>query len=60
MTKYDSSVAYFEKGLKLDSVYAADYYLSYSITLACIGQFQRSLDAVNIFLKNKKLLKLTK
>jgi tetratricopeptide (TPR) repeat protein len=55
MKKYDSSVADFEKGLQLDSVYAADYYLPYSISLAGIGQFQRSLDAVNIFLKNKKL-----
>lgn len=53
--KYDSSVADFEKGLQLDSVYAADYYLPYSISLAGIGQFQRSLDAVNIFLKNKTL-----
>lgn len=55
MKKYDSSVADFEKGLQLDSVYAADYYLPYSISLAGIGQFQRSLDAVNIFLKNKTL-----
>ncbi len=55
MKKYDSSVADFEKGLHLDSVYAAEYYLPYSISLAGIGQFQRSLDAVNIFLKNKTL-----
>ena len=55
LKKYDSSVADFEKGLQLDSVYAADYYLPYSISLAGIGQFQRSLNAVNVFLKNKTL-----
>lgn len=55
MKKYDSSVINFEKGLQLDSVYASVYYLPYSISLAGIGQFDKALTAVNLFLQNKTL-----
>ena len=55
MKKYDSSVYFFEKGITLDSVYSSTYFLPYSISLAGTGQFEKALQAVNIFLKNDKL-----
>ena len=55
MKKYDSSVIDFEKGIPMDSIYTATYYLPYSISLAGIGQFEKALAAVNIFLQYKNL-----
>ena len=55
MKKYDSSVIDFEKGITLDSIYAATYYLPYSISLAGVGQFEKALITVNQFLQNKTL-----
>ena len=55
LKKYDSSVIDFEKGLQLDSVYSITYLLPYSISLAGLGQFQKALDAVNLFLQYDKL-----
>ena len=55
LKKYDSSVIDFEKGLQLDSVYAATYLLPYSISLAGSGMFQKALNAVNTFLANPTL-----
>ena len=52
---YAASVADFEKGLKLDSVYSKTYLLPYSISLAGVGKFQQALNAVNEFLLNPKL-----
>lgn len=55
MKKYDSSVFFFEKSIGMDSVYASTYFLPYSISLAGTGQFEKALQAVNIFLQNDKL-----
>ncbi|MFM6923998.1 MAG: OmpA family protein, partial [Ferruginibacter sp.] len=52
---YAASVADFEKGLKMDSVYSKTYLLPYSISLAGIGQFQLALNAINEFLANPSL-----
>ena len=54
---YDSSVLFFEKALQLDAVYANNYLLPYSISLAGTGQFQKALIAVNQFLSNPTLNK---
>ncbi|CAN5458299.1 hypothetical protein BH11BAC3_BH11BAC3_09230 [soil metagenome] len=55
LKKYDLSVADFEKAIQLDSVYTITYLLPYSISLAGIGEFQKALDAINIFLDYSKL-----
>ena len=55
LKNYDSSVIDFEKSISLDSVYAATYFLPYSISLAGIGQFEKALLAVTHFLDNKTL-----
>lgn len=55
LKKYDSSVTDFETGLKLDAVYSKTYLLPYSISLAGLGQFQKALDAVNLFLQNDQV-----
>lgn len=53
--KYDSSVSNFEKAFSLDSVYARDFLLPYSISLAGCGRFADALQAVNRFLLNPRL-----
>ena len=53
--KYAASVADFETGLKMDSVYSKVYLLPYSISLAGVGKFQQALNAVNEFLANPTL-----
>lgn len=55
LKNYDSSVYFFEKGIALDSVYSATYFLPYSISLAGMGQFEKALQAINIFLQTEKL-----
>lgn len=55
LKNYAASVADFEKGLKLDSVYSKTYLLPYSISLAGIGKFQQALNAINEFLANPTL-----
>ena len=55
MKKYDSSIYFFEKSIQLDSVYCSTYFLPYSISLAGNGQFEKALNAVNIFLQNTHL-----
>ena len=52
---YAASVADFETGLKMDSVYSKTYLLPYSISLAGTGKFQQALNAVNEFLGNSTL-----
>ncbi len=52
---YAASVADFEKGLLLDSVYSKTYLLPYSISLAGVGKFQQALIAINEFLATPKL-----
>lgn len=55
MKRYDSSVYFFEKGIGLDSVYSAYYFLPYSISLAGTGEFEKALKAVTTFLSQEKL-----
>jgi outer membrane protein OmpA-like peptidoglycan-associated protein len=52
---YTSSVSDFEKAFSLDSIYAKDFYLPYSISLAGCGRFNDALKAVNVFLLTPKL-----
>ena len=47
---YQSAIDNYEKAKKIDSVYCLDYNLPYSINLAGKGEFQKALDAVNVFL----------
>lgn len=55
LKNYAASVADFETGLKMDSVYSKTYLLPYSISLAGIGKFQQALNAVTEFLANPTL-----
>lgn len=55
LKKYALSVSDFKKAFELDSVFAETYYLPYSISLAGIGEFDKALLAVNIFLSNPNL-----
>jgi len=50
MKNYDSAIAYYEKGRNIDSVYFKDYNLPYSINIAGKGEFEKALEAVNVFL----------
>ena len=55
MKNYKVSVADFETAFQLDPVYTKEYHLPYSISLAGDGQFQKALEAVNLFLTSDKL-----
>ena len=55
LKNYSASVADFETGLKMDSIYSKTYLLPYSISLAGMGRFQQALVAVNEFLANPTL-----
>ncbi|MEP7238022.1 MAG: OmpA family protein [Ferruginibacter sp.] len=55
LKNYAASVADFETGLKMDSVYSKTYLLPYSISLAGVGKFQQALNTVNEFLTNPTL-----
>ncbi len=55
LKNYAASVADFETGLKMDSVYSKTYLLPYSISLAGVGKFQQALNAVTEFLANPTL-----
>jgi len=55
LKNYNASVIDFEKGIALDSVFSNEYKLSYSISLAGIGQFNKALTAINQFLDIKQL-----
>ncbi len=50
LKNYTASVAAFQKGIAMDSVYGRYYLLPYSISLSGIGQFDSALLAVNKFL----------
>jgi outer membrane protein OmpA-like peptidoglycan-associated protein/tetratricopeptide (TPR) repeat protein len=55
LKNYNESVKQFEKAFLLDSVYSKYYYLPYSISLAGVGQFNKALEAVNVFLSSTGL-----
>lgn len=50
LKNYTASVADFETGLAMDSLYSKTYLLPYSISLAGVGKFQQALNIVNEFL----------
>ena len=47
---YQNAIENYEKARAIDSAYFKDYNLPYSINLAGKGEFQKALDAVNVFL----------
>jgi tetratricopeptide (TPR) repeat protein len=53
--KYDSAIYYYEKAKAIDSNYFKDYQLPYSINLAGMGLFGKSLAAINQFLTIRPL-----
>ena len=55
LKNYTASVADFEKGMQMDSVYSKTYLLPYSISLAGVGKFKQALQEVNEFLANPTL-----
>jgi len=55
LKNYTASVADFETGFQMDSVYSNTYLLPYSISLAGAGKFQQALVAVDEFLATPKL-----
>src|ERR1700755_779393 len=50
MKDYQDAIENYEKAKAIDSNYFKDYNLPYSINLAGKGEFQKALDAVNVFL----------
>ncbi len=50
LNDYQQSVSSFQKAFAIDSAFAQDYYLPYSISLAGCGRFEDALHAVNTFL----------
>src|SRR5579871_2151680 len=50
LKNYQAAIDNYEKARSIDSAYFIDYNLSYSINLAGKGDFEKALDAVNIFL----------
>lgn len=55
LKNYSASVADFETGMRMDSLYSKTYLLPYSISLAGVGKFHQALKAVNEFLANPTL-----
>ena len=47
---YQNAIDNYEKAKAIDSIYFLDYNLPYSINLAGKGDFQKALEAVNLFL----------
>ncbi len=50
LKNYDASIASYEKGRAIDSLYFKEYNLSYSISLAGTGSFDKALNAIESFL----------
>jgi outer membrane protein OmpA-like peptidoglycan-associated protein/tetratricopeptide (TPR) repeat protein len=55
MKNYGESVRYYEKAFALDSNYASDFRLPYSINLAGMGQFDKALNVINSLLARPNL-----
>jgi len=52
--KYPASVAAYEKGILLDTVYSFNFLLPYSISLAGTGRFKEALFAINRLISHPK------
>lgn len=50
LNDYQQSISNFQKAFAIDSAFAQDYFLPYSISLAGCGRFEDALRAVNRFL----------
>jgi outer membrane protein OmpA-like peptidoglycan-associated protein/tetratricopeptide (TPR) repeat protein len=50
LKNYQAAIDNYEKAKSIDSSYFIDYNLSYSIDLAGKGEFEKALDAVDVFL----------
>ncbi|MBS1669798.1 MAG: PD40 domain-containing protein [Bacteroidetes bacterium] len=50
LKNYQEAIRHYEIAKSIDSIYFIDYNLSYSISLAGIGQFEKALEVVNAFL----------
>jgi outer membrane protein OmpA-like peptidoglycan-associated protein len=55
MKEYQGAVDNYEIAFKKDSAYTQDYRLPYSINLAGLGQFNKALDAIQVFIKDTTL-----
>jgi len=55
LKNYNLSVTDFQQAFALDSLYAKEYLLPYSISLAGIGKFEEALSKAEAFLLNDKL-----
>ena len=55
MKNYNEAITQYQKAFSLDEVYIKPFYLSYSISLAGAGKFEKALEAVNTFLTIPKL-----
>ena len=50
LKNYQEAIHHYEIAKSIDSIYFIDYNLSYSISLAGMGQFEKALEAINVFL----------
>src|SRR5262245_26095600 len=50
LKNYQGAIDNYEKARSIDSSYFKDYNITYSINLAGKGEFQKALDAIEIFL----------
>lgn len=53
--QYRPAIEWYEKAKAIDSAYFKDWNQPYSINLAAVGQFEKALEAVNIFLSVENL-----
>ncbi|MHA4809318.1 OmpA family protein [Flavitalea flava] len=52
---YPEALVNFEKAKAIDSLYFLDFNLPYSIILAGLGEFEKALQAINVFLTDSRL-----
>ncbi len=55
MKRYDSAVHYYRNAIDMDTVYCKEQYLPYSIALSANAQFDKALQAIDIYLSKKDL-----
>jgi outer membrane protein OmpA-like peptidoglycan-associated protein len=48
--QYVEAISWYEKAREIDSAYFSDFNLPYSINLAGLGEWQKALDAIHIYL----------
>jgi outer membrane protein OmpA-like peptidoglycan-associated protein/Tfp pilus assembly protein PilF/Tol biopolymer transport system component len=55
LKNYQASADDFKKAFELDSIFSDTYAISYSISLAGIGNFEDAMNKINVFLSNPNL-----